>query len=407
MRPFRLLVLLPLFAALAWTADVRAQRAQPPRPTVTVAYLGLEEDPRWQRWETYANLELREAMDPADGARVAMRDARIVGRVLKVDFALEVRRAKDLEALRGAFEELAASGVRYFLVDLDGPDLAAFVGPYRDREVLFFNVSAHDDDLRGEKCQANLLHAIPSLRMLADGLSQYLAHKGWHRILVLQGPDPADAEIAQVFGVSARRFGNRVVEVRQFLPTHDPRAREQNNVRLLTTGVDYDVVFVADHRGEFGRRVPYATVLARPVVSMTEHGPTIGLQPSAWHWASERFGSPQLNQRFERQVDHRRRMRDADFAAWAAVRQLLEAMMKAKSADFAAVRDALLAEDARLDVYKGMPASFRPWDRQMRQPIVLHTHNAVIDYAPLPQFLHQFNVLDTLGVDRPDTACRL
>jgi len=401
----RVAVLVLLLIGSLLAVPAQAQPAREPRPTVTVGYLGLEGDPRWQRWETYANLELREEMDPADGARVAMGDARIVGRVLKVEFALEVRRERDLEALRGAFEELYGRGIRFFLVDLDGPDLASFVAPYREREVLFFNVSAYDDELRGEKCQANLLHVIPSLRMLADGLAQYLAQQGWHRILVLQGPDPQDGKIAGVFAVSAHRFGNRIVETRQFLPTHDPRAREQNNVRLLTTGVDYDVVFVADYRGEFGRQVPYATVLARPVVSITGHGPTIGLQPSAWHWASERFGSPQLNQRFERQVEHRRRMRDADFAAWAAVRQLLEAMMKAKSTDFAAVRDALLAPDTRLDVYKGVPASFRAWDHQMRQPIVLHTHNAVIGYAPLPQFLHEFNVLDTLGVDRPDTAC--
>ncbi len=399
------LVLALLLAVASGAAE--AQRARAPRPTLVVGYLGLEDDPRWQRWETYANLELREAMDPVDGARVAMRDARIVGRVLKVKFVLEVRRAKDLDGLRAAFEELTEGGARFFLLDLPAETLSAFVAPYRDREVVFLNVSAMEDELRGEKCQANVLHVIPSFRMLADALSQYLAHKGWHRILLLQGPDPQDARIAEVFTISARRFGNEVVEVRRFLPTRDPRAREQNNVRLLTTGVEYDVVFVADHRGEFGRRVPYATVLPRPVVSLPDHGPTIGLVPSAWHWASERFGSPQLNQRFERQVEHRRRMRDADFAAWAAVRQLLEAMMKAKRTDFAAVREALLAPDARLDVYKGVPANFRPWDRQMRQPIVLGTHNAVITYAPLPQFLHQRNVLDTLGVDEPNTACRL
>lgn len=401
----RLLAPIVLLLASLWLQPAEARRVAEPRATLTIGYLGLEKDPRWQRWETYANLELREAMDPADGARVAMRDARIVGRVLKVRFDLEIRREKDLDALRAAFEELAGKGAHFFLVDLPADLLTEFVAPYRDRDVLFFNVTAMEDELRGEKCQANVLHVIPSFRMLADALSQYLTHKGWHRILVLQGPDPQDARLAEVFAASARRFGNRIVEVRKFLPTHDPRAREQNNIRLLTTGVDYDVVFVADHRGEFGRRVPYATVLARPVVSLADHGPTIGLQPAAWHWASERFGSPQLNQRFERQVKHRRRMRDADFATWAAVRQLLEAMMKARSVDFDAVRDALLAPDARLDVYKGMPANFRSWDHQMRQPLLLHTHNAVITYAPLPQFLHQRNVLDTLGVDEPNTTC--
>ncbi len=394
-----LLVLAALLMALP--AATAAQR-----PEVVIGYFGLRKDPRWQAWETYANLVLREEMDPADGARVAMRDARIVGRVLKVKFRLEVRRERDLEQLKAAFEELHAAGLRYALVDLPADQLVAFTRPYRAREVLFFNVSALEDRLRGEQCQANVLHVIPSYRMLADALSQYLTHKGWQKILLLQGPEPEDAEIARVFQQSAARFGNRIVEVRRFLPTNDPRAREQNNVRLLTTGVDYDVVFVADSRGDFGRKIPYQTVLARPVVSLGPHGPTIGLQASAWHWASERFGSPQLNQRFERQVKQRRRMRDADFAAWAAVRQLIEAMMKARSTEFAAVRNTLLAPEARLDVYKGMPANFRPWDRQMRQPIVLHTHNAVITYAPLPQFLHQSNVLDTLGVDQPNSRCR-
>ncbi len=393
-----LILLLGLLVQPVWAAE---------RPVVTIGYLGIQNDPRWQRQETYANLVLREEMDPADGARVAMRDARIIGRTLKVKFRLEIRRAADLEGVRAAFEDLSKnSGSRYFLVDLPGDLLARFAAETRGREVLLFNISAYEDELRGEKCQPHLLHVIASYRQLADALAQYLSHKQWHRILVLRGPDPEDHRIADVFSVSAKRFGNRIVEVRDFLPTHDPRAREQNNIRLLTTGIDYDVVFVADHFGEFGRHVPYETVLARPVVSLVGHGTTIGLVPSLWHWATERFGSPQLNQRFERQVKHRRKMRDADFAAWAAIRSLLEAMMRVKSTAFEPVRKALLSEDARLDVYKGVPANFRSWDHQMRQPMLLHTHNAVVAYAPLPQFLHARNVLDTLGVDEPNTQCR-
>jgi ABC transporter substrate binding protein (PQQ-dependent alcohol dehydrogenase system) len=114
----------------------------------------------------------------------------------------------------------------------------------------------------------------------------------------------------------------------------------------------------------------------------------------------------QLNQRFERQVGPGRRMQDAEFAAWAAVRALLEAHTRARSTDPARVLEALKSQEATLDVYKGNPASFRPWDNQLRQPILLATHDAVIARAPLDRFLHQRNVLDTLGVDQPETRCR-
>ena len=50
--------------------------------------------------------------------------------------------------------------------------------------------------------------------------------------------------------------------------------------------------------------------------------------------------------------------------------------------------------------------SFRAWDRQLRQPMLLTTHNAVIERAPISGFMHQLNELDTLGFDAPETRCR-
>ena len=391
MRLWLLLLLLLLMPGLAAA-----------REEVTFGYLGLAKDPRYARLKTYANLVLRPAIDPVDGAMTAMRDARIVGRALEMTFSLEVARERDPEALRAAFERLYAErGARFFLVDLPGDLLVPFAAELRDRDVLLFNISAMDPELRGARCQANLLHVIPSRNQLMDGLGQFLAQKQWRKILLLVGPRAEDARLADSFVASLRRFGGEVADRREFLPTNDPRARERNNVRLLTSGVDYDAIFVADSRTEFGRFIPYNAYLPRPVVG------TVGLVPSAWHWASERFGSPQLNQRFERQVKGRRKMTDFDWAAWAAIRSLLEAITRTRSADLAAVREALLAPDARLDVYKGAPANFRAWNRQLRQPILLHTSDAVIAYAPLPQFLHARNNLDTLGIDEPMSECRL
>ena len=166
---------------------------------------------------------------------------------------------------------------------------------------------------------------------------------------------------------------------------------------MLTGDADYDVIFLADEVGEFGRYVPYATYLPRPVVG------TEGLVARGWHWTWERNGAPQLNQRFEKLAG--RHMADEDFAAWAAVRSTVEAISRLKTTDIAALRAYMQSDAFAVDLYKGFPGSFRPWSGQLRQPIILTVTNASIAAAPLAEFLHETNTLDTLGRDAPEAAC--
>jgi ABC transporter substrate binding protein (PQQ-dependent alcohol dehydrogenase system) len=100
-------------------------------------------------------------------------------------------------------------------------------------------------------------------------------------------------------------------------------------------------------------------------------------------------------------------MADEEYAAWAAVRALVEVYAQTRATDFSTLAGALRGEGLRLDMYKGLPGSFRPWDNQLRQPILLHTADAVIARPPLQGFLHEHDVLDTLGTDEPQTACRM
>ena len=167
----------------------------------------------------------------------------------------------------------------------------------------------------------------------------------------------------------------------------------------MTAEGNYDVVFVADTEGEFGRYVPYQTYRPRPIIG------TEGLIAKAWHWSWERHGAPQLNQRFEKLA--KRRMTGTDWAAWAAVKAVVEAAVRTKSADFKTVRTYLRGDQLTLDAYKGNPVSFRPWDNQLRQPILLGIHNAIIERAPLKGFLHPSENMDTLGYERGDNKCRL
>lgn len=64
-----------------------------------------------------------------------------------------------------------------------------------------------------------------------------------------------------------------------------------------------------------------------------------------------------------------------------------------------------LSPEFQFDGYKGTAVRFRPRTRQLRQPILLHTHIAVIARAPLGGFLHETNTFDTLGFDRAESTC--
>lgn len=365
-----------------------------------VGYLELADDPRYAEARGYAGLKLKTRHRPFAGAEVALRDSRVMGRALGVSFGLERAAAADDAALAARIRRMHdESGIRFFIVDGAAGTLLAAADAVRDLEALLFNVSEPDDRLRRADCRANLMHVIPSQAMLSDAMAQFLVDRNWRSVLVLRGTRPADAVLADSFARSARKFGLRIAATKDFVLSNDPRERARNNIALLTASPRHDVVFLADSDGEFGRYVPYQTQLPRPVVGSQ------GLGAAAWHWAWERHGAPQLNQRFERHAG--REMTDADWAAWAAYRVIVEAATRTRSTSFAALAAYLKGDALTFDAYKGNPASFRPWNNQLRQPLLLHTHNAVAERAPLDGFLHRTDILDTLGVDRPESDCRL
>ena len=50
--------------------------------------------------------------------------------------------------------------------------------------------------------------------------------------------------------------------------------------------------------------------------------------------------------------------------------------------------------------------SFRAWDGQLRQPLLLSDGQSVISMAPVDGMLHAKNTLDTLGADAPEKLCK-
>ena len=62
--------------------------------------------------------------------------------------------------------------------------------------------------------------------------------------------------------------------------------------------------------------------------------------------------------------------------------------------------------DAWVAGFKGQKMTVRPWDHQLRQPILIMGPQALVSLSPQDGFLHQHFPTDTLGFDEPETACR-
>ena len=361
-------------------------------------YLTRNGDPWYKKQRSYTGLELREHHRALEGIKTGLRESRIIGRAAGLAYKLEeIALDEDRNATDAIRAVLDDGRAQIFILDLPLADVREAGRGLAAEELMLLNPRHHDDDLRGADCSPVLFHTAPSYAMLMDALAQYLFKRNWKEVLVLAGPEEADALWSAAFTRSARKFRLEVVDIRPFVLSNDPRQRDQINLALLTSGADYDVVYLADSVGEFGRYLPYQTKDARPVLGSE------GLVASAWHWTWERHGAPQLNQRFDRIAG--RRMTGSDWAAWVAVKAVVTATLYAKSRDIAALRAALRTDDFRIDTYLGAPSNFRPWNNQMRMNILLHTHNAVIARAPVDGFLHQKNNMDSLGIDSGESSC--
>lgn len=376
--------------------------ADPDNPVdLTVGFVELEGDPRYRTDSAYTGIVFRDLGRPFAGAELGLADAQTIGQVMGVDFKLQHRSAPSVAELSSTVDDWVRDrGVGFVLTDLPAEALLELADASRELPVLFFNISAPDDRLRRSDCRANIAHVFPSHSMLTDGLVQHLVTQQWRELLVLQGEQPEDALWTEALRGSADKFGARVVESRLFVVNKDPRNRDQNNIALLTAEADYDTVFVADSSGEFDRYVPYQTRLPRPVVG------TAGLRPLAWHWSWHRHGAPQLQHRFE-EAAMPRRMNSESWAAWVAIKAVSQAVLRASPEDWSSMRQFILSDRLNLDGVKGTPSSFRSWNQQLRQPLLLATPNAVVQRLPLRKFLHGSNTLDTLGADRTESQCAL
>jgi len=351
-------------------------------------------------------VQIRPENNGIAGAQVAINDNNTTGKFLNQQFSLEEIRIDENKDAAAATIALAERGVSLVIADLPADDLLAAVDSAKSADLLFFNAGAIDDRLREEDCRANMIHTAPTRSMLADALAQYLVWKQWRRWLLVVGSHPADKLYGDALRRAAKRFGARIVQEKVFEDTGGARRTDSSVVQIQ-------------------RQLPVFTQGAPRLRCPGGRGRKRGLcvlsaVPDLGSATGRRFrrpgsdqlgqlprpvGAVQMQERFMKLFS--RRMTARDMQAWTAVRLIGEAASRMRSIDPKAMHDFLKRPDFALAAFKGQRLTLRDWNLQLRQPILLTDGRMIVSVSPQEGFLHQVSELDTLGIDRPESRCRL
>jgi ABC transporter substrate binding protein (PQQ-dependent alcohol dehydrogenase system) len=351
-------------------------------------------------------IDVPAANDGLAGAQLAIEDDNATGRFLNQHYTLLEKLVGEGDDPVAAMNALADQGASFIVTSLDADRLLRVADAGRARGETLINASALDERLREQDCRGNVIHVAPTRSMLADGLAQYLVWKKWRKWMLLVGSHESDGLFADALRHAATRFGAKIVEERVFRDTGGARrtdsgvAEIQRQMPVVTQGAaDHDVLVAADESEVFAGYLPYRTWDPRPVAG------SAGLVPTTWDAAFDQWGAVQLQNRFTK--TYQRAMTALDMQAWTAVRMIGEAGVRGGSGEPGKMLAYIKSPDFSVAAFKGQKLTLRDWNLQLRQPILLFDGRNTVSVSPQEGFLHQVSALDTLGLDRPETKCKL
>jgi ABC transporter substrate binding protein (PQQ-dependent alcohol dehydrogenase system) len=390
-------------AAQSTPAATESSAANTEKKKITISVLYVKQD-RPDRELPLSMLDLPSADDGIAGAKLGIADNNTTGRFLNQTFNLDVLTGSVEDLIKGA-EEKVGAGDNFIIADMEPDALLKFSDALKGKNALIFNAGNPDDRLREEDCRANVLHVAPTRSMLTDALAQYFAWKQWRNWLLVYGTTPEDKLLADAYRRSAKKFGAKIVQELEFKQDTGSRRADggyeqvqQQIPTFLQNAKEHDVIIVADENHLFADYFPFRTWVPRPIAG------SAGLTASSWHPALEFWGGTQFQHRFRKL--NNRTMRNIDYDAWVATRAIGEAVTRKHASDFETLRAFIKSPDFEVAAFKGVATSFRNWNGQLREPLIVGTPKLPVSVSPQAGFLHQTSILDTLGYDKPETKCK-
>ena len=340
------------------------------------------------------------------GSKMGIKDNNTTGKFTNQNFELIEKKITKKESAKQVFEEFRKEKYKFFILNVSKDDFAEIQSSDLIEDSIVINASLKDNNLRNQNCNKNILHTAPSYKMVSDALIQFLKKKNWTKLLLISGVNERDKQFADSIKLSSDRFGLKITNEKIWDMTHDFRRTADLEILKFTQGEKYQVLVLADEGNTFGDSgnsfgdyIPYRTWKPTIVV-----GGEV-LKPTSWHFTHEQWGGNQMQSRFLK--DSKRLMTNIDFNSWVGVRTLGEAITRTKSLDDKILLEKIMDKEFNLAAYKGKPLSYRNWNGQLRQPILLVTPRALVSVSPQPGFVHPRTELDTLGIDEPDSKCTL
>ncbi|HEY1725154.1 MAG TPA: ABC transporter substrate-binding protein [Steroidobacteraceae bacterium] len=392
-----------LLGALAVTAAAgnAADTAPSPTPALQIVYL-TKEDPTTPRGSL---------MDPVvgdygwQGARFGIEELNASGRFLGKRYDLIKLSVSSSGDVQAAARDALAAGHALIVADLKAPDLLAVADLPQARQALLLDARSSDDALRQADCRGNVFHLLPNWAMRADAIGQYLARRHWTRWFLLTGTSVDDHAYADAIERSAARVGAHIVVKKSFQVNgigDSAEEHEQIQARIPTlthVAIAYDVLIVADTADAFGDYLLFHTFDPRLVAG------THGLRAVAWDSDFREYAARGVQYRFH--LLSSRDMTERDYGNWLATAIIGDAVTRGGVSDAPSIRAYLLSKNFSMAAFKGEGLSFRPWDLQLRQPLLLFGSRALVSMWPLGDSGQISLQTDAIGYGAKESRCRM
>lgn len=306
--------------------------------------------------------------------------------MLGIDFRVPIESAADAAAAVAAADRLVDEEGAYAIVGgWGGLEIARALSDWSaERGIPFVNAGESADALRNDLCRPTTFHLEPSDAMYLDAMAGWYVRSGFRRWFVLRADDARGEALLDRtrWTLNERHFGARIVGDRAVAGVDDAgdvaRRLNRANADLLVLlmpaaaqlewlaaleaeGVDVVVAAHPDQEAQ-SRAFMFASREAAPTLGT-------GARILAFEATLDAYGAREINARYLARFGDA--MEPPAWATYQAVKILYEMAFFGRSSDPDDVYAQLTAEGQVFDLWKGIGASFRPWDHQMRQPMYL------------------------------------